>query len=350
MQSLKAGQFRPLYLLQGEETFYIDQACDYLEHHVLSEAEKGFNLTVRHGRDSIRRQGPQGGMVSEAIDFQVIYNDLSRMPMMAARQLVILKEAQAFKDFDKLIRYVENPAATTIFVVCYRGKKVSKATKIGKAFAAAEKAGKAAILEVKKLYDNQVPQWIDGYLRDKQLKIRPDAAAMLAEHIGTDLGRLTNELDKLALNVAKGKEITTKLVEQFVGISRKYNPYELKSAVVERDALKAQRILDYFSANPKEGPIQRVLLSFYYYFSGLYVYHAVRQRPEKEIIKTMNLRGGWALKEYRAGAKYYHPLRTEAVLNLLKEYDLKGKGVDFNLTGTGDQELLRELTWRIMHI
>ena len=349
MSALKAGKVAPLYLLHGEETYYIDQITDYLENHVLTEAEKGFNFTVRHGRDTIKRTGAQGGMFNEPIDFQVIYNDLSRLPMMAARQLVILKEGQAFKDLNKLVSYVEKPVPTTIFVLCHPGKKISKATKLGKAFTAQEKAGEAVILEVKKLYDNQVPQWIDGYLRDKQLKIRPDAAQLIAENVGTDLSKLTNELDKLALNLPKGKEVTAKLVERFVGISREYNIFELQRAVGERDVAKAQRILTYFKANPKKGPLVVVVATFYNFFSKLYMYHAASRKPEKELLKTLDLRSSWFLKEYRAAAKYYTAPRTERVLGILREYDLKGKGVDYNLTGTGDGELLRELVWKIVH-
>ena len=350
MRALKAGDIAPLYLLHGEETYYIDQVADYLENHVLSEAEKGFNFTVRHGRDTIKRTGTQGGVTNEPIDFQVLYNDLSRLPMMAARQLVILKEAQAFKDLNKLERYVSKPVPTTIFVLCHPGKKLSKATKLGKAFSEQEKAGKAVILEVKKLYDNQVPQWIDGYLRDKQLKIRPDAAQLLAENVGTDLAKLTNELDKLALNVPKGKEITAKLVERFVGISREYNIFELQRAIGERDLAKAQRILDYFKANPKKGPLVVVVATLYNFFSKLYMYHAVSRQSEKDILKALGLRSGWFLKEYRAAAKYYTARRTEAVLGILREYDLKGKGVDYNLTGTGDNELLKEMVVRIVRV
>ena len=350
MSALKAGKLAPLYLLHGEETYYIDQVADYLENHVLSEAEKGFNFTVRHGRDTIKRTGAQGGTFNEAIDFQVVYNDLSRLPMMAPRQLVILKEGQAFKDLNKLASYVEKPVPTTIFVLCHPGKKLSKATKLGKAFAAQEKAGKAVILDVKKLYDNQVPQWIDGYLRDQRRKIRPDAAQLIAENVGTDLAKLTNELDKLILNIPEGKEVTTKLVERFVGISREYNIFELQRAVGERDLAKAYRITDYFKANPKKGPLVVVVATLYNFFSKLFVYHSVSRLPEKELLKALELRSSWFLKEYRAAARYYNRARTERVLGLLHEYDLKSKGVDYNLTGTGDNELLREMIWRIVHV
>lgn len=277
-------------------------------------------------------------------DFQAVVDNARRYPMMAPRQVVILKEAQDMKSLGELVNYVERPTPSTILVICHKYKKVNMATKIGKALKA-----NAVVFEAKSLYDNQVPDWIANYLKKRKLSINSDAAALLAEYLGTELSKVANELDKLQLNIPAGTLITNKHIEDNIGISKDYNVFELQKALSQRDVLKSNRIINYFASNPRKNPLPGIISSLYNYFSKVYMLHFIKQLPEADMLRTLEIGSAFFLKEYRAAARSFPLAKTEAILQLLKSYDLKSKGVDYNSTGKPDGELLKELVWHILH-
>ncbi len=320
-----------MYLLHGPEAYYIDQLESAIEDHALQAHEKAFNHTIVYGKDA---------------DHLSIVDAARRFPMMAERQLVVLREAQDMRSLNELSAYLAKPAATTILVVCHKHKKVNGNSK----FAKAAKAH-ATVFEAKPLYDNQVPDWIRNYLKRKKYPIDPAAADLLGEYLGTNLSKITNELDKLLLNVAPGATISTKTVEDQVGISKDYNVFELQKALGQQDAVKAARIVNYFTANPKAGPLPVILGSLYNYFSKLLMLAELkRQRAsEAEVLKALGLRSNFFLREYNASLRNYPLPRLRQVIGLLRAYDLKSKGVGAVTAARTDGALLKELVFRIMH-
>lgn len=327
---LKKKQYQPVYFLHGEEPYFIDTIADYIEDHVLSEAERSFNQTILYGKDS---------------DHLAVVDSARRYPMMAERQVVIVKEAQDMKSLVQLQSYVEKPMPTTVLVICHKYKKLNLNSGFGKALKA-----NAVVFESKSLYDNQAPDWIKGYLQQKGLGIQPAAAELLAEYLGTALSKIANELDKLVLNLPPGTStVTEKHIEENIGISKEYNVFELQKALSQRDVVKANRMVNYFAANPRKNPVQVIISSLYGYFSKVYQLHFVKDRAENEIITALQLRSGYFLKEYRGALRHYSLQKTEQVIDLLKTYDLKSKGVGYDSTGKPEGELLRELVWHILH-
>jgi DNA polymerase-3 subunit delta len=328
-KAIKAKQFKPVYFLHGTEAYFIDALTRIFEQEVLSDAEKSFNQTILYGKDS---------------DHLAVVDNARRFPMMAPYQVVILKEAQDMRSLKELQKYVEKPAETTIFVMCHKHKRFNFNSKFGKAL-----KKHAVVFESKQLYDNQVPDWISDYLKTKKLKLEPEAGILLAEYLGTDLSKLANELDKLAINVPEGTTINTRHIEDNIGISKDYNVFELQKALGQRDILKANRIVNYFAANPKKNPLPVVVGSLYSFFSKLFMFHYAKNLPEQEILRTLGLRSAFFLREYKAAARFYTPQRTRKAIATLKDYDLKSKGVDFNNTGKPDGALLKEMVWHLLH-
>ncbi len=329
MRELEAQEFRPIYFLHGKEPYFIDAIAAYIEKNALAESEQAFNQTAFYGKD---------------VDHMAIVDTARRFPMMASRQVVMLKEAQDMKGLANLLSYVEKPMDTTVLVICHKHKKLNLHSKFGKAL-----KKNALVFESKPLYDNQVPAWISNYLKGHKLTITPKASELIAENLGTALSKIANELDKLALNLPPGTQVDDAAVEAHIGISKDYNVFELQRAIGLRDPLKAQRIVNYFAANPKKGPLVLLIGSLYNYFSKVFLFHAAKNLPEKELLSTLQLRSGYFLKEYRAAARNYPRSKTEQVITLLKEYDLKSKGVGYNSTGKPEGELMKEMVWRIMH-
>ncbi|MCB0639196.1 MAG: DNA polymerase III subunit delta [Lewinella sp.] len=327
---IKKGQFQPVYFLHGTEDYFIDAITKAVETHALAEHEKAFNETILYGKET---------------DHLQVVDSARRFPMMAERQVVILREAQEMRSLKDLQSYVEHPAPTTVLVIAHKHKKLNLNSGFGKAL-----KKHALVFEAKPLYDNQVPDWIVGYLKGKKLKVGPAAAELLGEYLGTDLSKVVNELDKLAINLPAGAEVTQQHIEAHIGISKDYNVFELQRALGMRDVRKVNRIVQYFVANPKNNPIQVIIGSLYGYFSKIYRFHAVAQATEGDILKALGLRSAFFLREYRVAARNYPRLRTEAVISILREYDLKSKGVGFNTTGKPDGELLREMVWKLLHI
>lgn len=334
LKDLKNRKFKPLYLLHGEEPYFIDLVSNYVEHHVLPEHERGFNQTVVYGKDT---------------DIMTVLNAAKRYPMMADYQVVLVKEAQDMKwgkdddskkSIDPVLSYLENPLPSTILVFCYKYGKFDKRKKTYKAI---EKNG--LIFESATLYDNKIPAWVEGYVSDKGYKINQQASAMIAEYLGNDLAKIANELEKLMLNVSAGQEITLKHIQDNIGISKEYNVFELQTALTKKDAYKVNQIINYFEANPKSNPIVLVLGNLNNFFSKVLVYHYVKDKTPQNLAREMGV-NPYFIKDYEQAARNYTLGKVFQVISYLREYDLKSKGVESNAP---HGQLMKELMFKILH-
>ena len=329
LRQLKTKQYHPVYFLHGPEGYFIDRIADHIEHQVLGEAEKAFNLMVAYGKET---------------DHLQILDIARRYPVMSPLQVVIIKEAQEMRSLPELLSYVEKPAPTTILVICYKHKKYALNSKFGKAL-----KKNAVVFESKRLYDNKIPDWIMKYGKEHKLTIKPAEAGLIAEYLGSKLSKVANELDKLALNVPEGSTLSRAQIEEYIGISREYNVFELHKALAARNWPKAFRMVQYFSANSKKNPFVVIVGSLYGFFSKVYMFHFLGGLSEKELLGKMGVGNSFFLKDYRLAASHFNRVQTEHVLSLLKEYDLKAKGVGINTTSVSEGELLKEMIWRIVH-
>ncbi|MBK0378346.1 DNA polymerase III subunit delta [Mucilaginibacter segetis] len=334
IKDLKGRKFKPIYLLHGEEPYFIDQISNYIEHHILSEAEKSFNQTILYGKDT---------------DIMTAINVAKRYPMMSDYQIVMVKEAQDMKwgreDDDKkninpVLSYLENPLSSTILVFCYKYGKFDKRKKTYKAI---DKNG--LVFESAAMYDSKIPAWIESFITAKKYRINQQACVMLAEYLGNNLSKIANELDKLMLNMDPGQEITLKNIHDNIGISKEYNVFELQAALTKRDVYKANQIINYFEANPKANPIVLVLGNLNNFFSKVLAYHYVKDRSPQNLAREIGV-NPYFVKDYEQAARNYNWGKTVQVISLLREYDLKSKGVDSNTDHGG---LLRELMFKILH-
>jgi len=322
---IKAGNLKPIYFLMGEEPYYIDGIASFIEKTVLSEEEKGFNQMVLYGRD---------------VSIEDIVSSAKRYPMMAERQVVIVKEAQDLaRSIESLVAYAENPQPTTVLVVCYKYKTLDKRKKLSKTLA---KTG--VVFDSKKLYENQVPDWIRRVLAGKGYTITPKAAQMLVEFLGNDLNKVNNELEKLQLIVKKGEQITPQLVEENIGISKDFNNFELQSAIGVRDISKAFGIAQYFAQNPKNHPMVMTVALLYSFFSKLLKYHALTNKSEAP--KTLGV-SPYFIKDYEIAARNYSMKKVSAIISSIREVDMKSKGVGAANMPQGD--LLKELLVKIFN-
>lgn len=321
----KKKQFKPVYWLEGEEDYYIDKLVHFAEHSILSESEAGFNLTVFYGKDA---------------SWPDVINACRRYPMFSERQVVLLKEAQHMRDIEKLEPYIENPLNSTIFVVSYKEKKVDGRTSLAKTL-----KKKAEVLTTKKMYDNQLPDWTNDLVHSKGYEISPKALALLVDHIGNDLSRIDNEIDKILVNLGARKSISEDDIEKYVGVSKEYNPFELQNAVVKKDLPKAIRIIQYFEANPKAAPIQLILPTLYNLFSKTFMYFGQAAKDEKSVAAALGI-SPFFVKDYLATARNYGYEGVEAALLLLHEYNLKSVGI--NNPGHSDASLLKEMVFKMM--
>jgi DNA polymerase-3 subunit delta len=321
----KKGSFKPVYWLEGEEPFFIDKVVDYAEKCILNENEAGFNLTVFYGKDA---------------DWAAVVNACRRYPMFAERQVVLLKEAQQMRDIEKLEAYVDNPQPSTVFVVSYKDKKVDGRSKLAKLL-----KQKGEMLTTKKMYDNQLPEWAAQMVQQHGLSIAPKALALLVDHIGNDLSRIQNEIEKLAVNLESRKNITEDDIEHYIGVSKEFNVFELQDAVARKDLSKAIRIVQYFEANPKAAPIQLVLPALYNFFSKLYMLYGISNPDEKSAATALGV-NPFFVKDYLAATRRYDYQGVEKLLLLLHHYNLRSIGV--NDGGTSDAGLLKEMLVKIM--
>jgi DNA polymerase-3 subunit delta len=326
ISSWKKQVFKPIYWLEGEEEYFIDKAIDFAEHKILPESEAAFNLTIFYGKDA---------------NWADIVNSCRRYPMFAEKQVVILKEGQQMRDIEKLETYVENPLGSTIFIVAYKDKKLDARKKFTKLV-----KEKGEIVTSKKLYDNQVPEWTRELLESKGLTITQKGLALLVDHIGNDLSRIENEIDKISVNLGKRNSVTEEDIEIYVGVSKEFNVFELQSALAARDLPKAIRIVQYFEANPKAGPIQLVLPSLYSFFSKVFMVFGVTSQDEKSVAAALGVTP-WFVKDYLAASRIYSYPDVEKVLLLLHQYNLKSVGI--NDTGTEDASLLKEMMVKIVN-
>lgn len=321
----KKGQFKPVYWLEGEENFPIDQLVEYAENQILDEAEASFNRSVFYGRDS---------------NWADIINACRRYPMFAEKQVVILKEAQHLRDIDKLEAYVEQPLHSTIFVVAHKDKKLDGRSKLAKIL-----KSKAVVLSTKKLYENQLPEWTQQLIAARGMQIQPKALALLVDHIGNDLSRISNEIEKISINLGSRKNITEDDIENYVGISKEFNVFELQEAIARRDLAKCLRIVQYFESNPKAGSIHMALPSLYSFFSKAYMVSGVGSTDEKAIASALGV-NPFFTKDYIRAFKNFGPQGLERVLLLLHQYNLKSLGV--NSPAIGDAELLKEMICKML--
>ena len=329
---LRNKQYAPIYFLQGEEPYYIDLISDFIEAKVLSESEKGFNQVVLYGKD---------------VDVATILLQAKRYPMMAERQVVIVKEAQATADIDKesgikqLEAYFQNPLPSTVLVFCYKHKVLD-----GRKAFAKTVTKHAVLLTTKKLYDNQVPGWINGYIKGKGLQINPKATLLLSEYIGADISRLANEIEKLSINLQEGQTISEQMVQENVGISKDYNIFELQTALINQDVLKANRIVNYFEANPKNNPLIPNITLLFSFFTKLLVLHASPDKSESAISRSLGNRS-FLVKEYVQAMRLFNYSCTVQVIHFIRHADLQSKGIEGG--NLSDGEILRELVFKILH-
>ncbi|MDN3654915.1 DNA polymerase III subunit delta [Ferruginibacter paludis] len=321
----KKRSFKPVYWLEGEEDYYIDKIMNYAEHHLLPESEAGFNLSVFYGKDA---------------NWSDIVNACMRYPMFAEKQVVLLKEAQQMKDIDKLENYIEHPLASTIFVVSYKEKTLDKRTKLYKTI---KKDGEVFTSE--KIKEYKLVEWVTEYIKAQDFSMSQKGVLLLVDHLGNDLNRIVNELEKITVNLGQRKTITEDDIEKYVGVSKEYNAFELQAAMSKKDLAKAIRIIQYFDGNPKAAPIQLVLPALYGYFSKLYIIFGMTDKSENAV-KPFFYNNPFAAKEAIATAKIYGYEGVERALLLLHEYNLKSVGV--NDSGTSDGSLLKEMVVKMM--
>ncbi len=326
-QNLKKGIYFPIYLLQGEEPYYIDLISDYIEENVLTDAEKGFNQTIFYGKDS---------------DPVNISESARRFPMMASKQVIIVKEAQSLNKIELLASYAENPLESTILVLAHKYKKPDARSKLVKAI---KKNG--VIFNSPKLYENKIPGWIDGFLKEKGYSITPQAAQLLTAYLGTELGKIANELNKLVIAVKDTNRITPDHIERNIGVSKDFNLLELQNALGKKDVLKANKIIAYFAANPSLNPIQKTVAGLYFYFSKLFTYHFLKDKSERSVSSELRVHPFFA-REYVDAAKRYTPTKLYEIMGILREYDMKSKGFNAStMVESGD--LQKEMIYKILH-
>lgn len=327
VNDIKQGNIKPLYFFMGEEPYYIDRLTEYIENNVLSEEEKGFNQMVLYGKD---------------VSIEDVVSNAKRYPMMADRQVVIVKEAQELsRNIEKLESYADNPQPSTVLVFAYKYKTLDKRKKITKLL---EKNG--LVFESKKLYENQVADWIKRVLSGKNYTIEPKAAAMLVEFLGNDLSKINNELEKLMIILPAGNTITPKLIEDNIGISKDYNVFELRKAIGERDELKAYRIADYFSQNPKDNPLVMTTGLVFGFFSQLLQYHGLKDKNPSNVAKLLRI-NLYFVKDYDIALRNYPMRKVSSIVATLRDIDVKSKGVGANSIPQSD--LLKEMLVKIFN-
>ena len=324
---IKNRNLKPIYFLMGEEPYYLDKISDYIEASILTEEERGFNQMILYGRD---------------ISVEDIVSNAKRYPMMAEYEVVIIIEAQDLsRTIEKLAKYADKPQPTTILVVNYKYKKIDKRKALYKAI---KKTG--VVFESKKLYDNQVADWIRRVLSPKGYSITPKAAQMLVEFLGTDLSKINNELEKLQIILPKDSQITPELVEENIGISKDYNNFELRKAIGNRNAVKAYQIANYFAENPKDNPMVVTVSLLFNFFSQLLQFHGLKDKSPRSVASALRI-NPYFVNEYVLAARNFPMRKVSTVVSTLRDFDVKSKGVGANAVPHGD--LLKELLVRILN-
>ena len=328
LKELKAKHYAPIYYLMGEEPYYIDVIADYIAEHVLTEMEKEFNQTIVYGAD---------------VDIATIINAAKRYPMMSEHQVVIVKEAQALRGLEELSYYLQKPQPSTILVFCHKHGVLDRRKKF-----AAEIEKKGVLFESKKLKEGQLPAFINTYMKRRGIDLEPKATSMLADFVGTDLSRLTGEMEKLIITLPKNQtRITPEQIERNIGISKDYNNFELRAALIEKDVLKANRIVKYFEENPKTNPIQMTLSLLFGFFSNLMLAYYAPEKSEQGIASFLSLKSPWQAREYMNAMRRYSGVKTMHIIHEIRYADAASKGVRNSSATDGD--ILRELVFKILH-
>ncbi len=328
LKELKTKQYRPVYYLMGEEAYYIDLIADYITDNVLTEEEKEFNQTVVYGAD---------------VDVATIINAAKRYPMMSEYQVVVVKEAQAVKGMEELAYYLQKPLKSTILVLCHKHGVLDRRKKLA---AEIEKVG--ILFESKKVKEAQLPAFITSYMKRKGVDMEQKATAMLAEFVGTDLSRLTGELEKLIITLPKNStRVTPEQIERNIGISKDYNNFELRSAIIEKDVLKANKIVKYFEENPKTNPVQMTLSLLFGFFSNLMLTYYAPEKSEQGIASFLGLKTPWQAREYMTAMRRYSGVKTMQIIGEIRLADARSKGVGNSSMKDGD--ILKELVFKILH-
>ncbi len=335
MRDLKNKVYHPVYFFYGDENYFIDSITHYIEANVLNETEKEFNQTIVYGRE---------------LDVLTMISVAKRYPMMSNYQVVIVKEAQDVKnliskagedDENPFLIYLTNPQLSTLLVLCYKYKSLDKRTKIAKAI-----AKHAVMFESTPLYENKIPSWITSYVENCSYRIDDHASLLLSEFIGNDLTRIVNELEKLFLNIEKGALIDASLVEKYIGISKEFNVFELQKALGVKNVLQANRIINYLSSNEKSNPVFLTLGSLFSYFNKVMMFHQLHDKSDKNAAIAMGV-PPYFVKDYSKASRNYQPQKLMQIFSLLREYDLKTKGV--NNESAENSALLKELVYKILH-
>ncbi|MFA6736398.1 MAG: DNA polymerase III subunit delta [Saccharofermentanales bacterium] len=325
---IRRRQFKPIYLLMGDEGFFIDELTTLISDTLLTEVEKDFNMLTFYGADS---------------DVNLIISSARRFPMMSDHQLIIVKEAQQLDQFELLDHYVKNPMLSTVLVINYKHGSVDKRKSLVKHI---DKIG--VVFESKKLYDNQIPAFITSWFREKEIGIDEKSAQMLTDHLGNEISKLIPQLQKLEVSPAEGaRRVTSDLIEKNVGISKEFNNFELQKAIITKNVLAANRIVDYFSRNPKENPMMVTVAILFNYFSNLLECFWLPQKDEQSIMAALNMRSSFFVRDYMTGLRNYNAGKVMEIISDLRTFDARSKGVDNISASQG--ELLRELVYRMMH-
>lgn len=328
LKELKAGTYHPVYYLMGEESYYIDLISDYIIDNVLTEEEKEFNLTVMYGIDT---------------NIADVINAAKRYPMMSKYQVIVVKEAQSMRNIEDLSYYLQKPLNSTILVFCHKHGTIDGRKKVA---LDVEKVG--ILFNSPKVREAQLPTFISSYLKKKEVDIEPKAVSMIADFVGTDLSRLSGELDKLAITLPKGQSrVTPELVEKNIGISKDYNNFELRAAILEKNVLKANRIIKYFDENPKSNPIQVTLALLFSFFSNLMLAYYAPDKSEQGVAAMLGLKTPWQSRDYITGIRKFSGVKTMEIIGEIRYADAKSKGVDNSSATQGD--ILRELVFKILH-
>ena len=323
VNAIIAGRIAPLYFLMGEEPYYIDKISDYIESHLLTEDEKSFNQTVFYGRD---------------VSAEDIISTCRRYPMMAERQVVVVKEAQDLKDIESLTSYAENPMLSTVLVICYKYKKLDARKKLHKALSKT-----SVSFESKKIYDNALIPWITREVARRKYNIEPKATEILAEFLGNDLSKINNELGKLEIVLPVGSTITPKLIEENIGFSKDFNVFELRKAIAYKDHKTAYLIAKNFAENHKDHPVLVTVALVFQFFSVLLQYQALKDKSSKNVFTALRL-NAFQLKDYEAANRNYPMKKVSGIVATLRDIDVKSKGVGASMT---PDDLMKEMLIKI---
>ena len=328
MKDLQARKFAPIYYLMGEESYYIDKVSDFIAGNVLAEEERDFNQTVVFGSD---------------VSMPQVVEYAKRYPMMAERQVVIVKESQGIKSMDMLEQYIQKPMTSTVLVFCHKNGSLDKRKKVATLLT---KSDAAVVFESKKLKDTELPAFIMSYLSEQDIKIDNKSVHIIAESIGSDLNRMTSELDKLKIGLPDDRTITPEIVEQKIGVSKDFNAFELRNAIVTKNVFKANQIIDYFDKNPKAGSIYNMIPLLFQYFANLMQAHYAPKKDDRSLGEWLGI-SPWMAREYVSGMKMFSAMKTLQIIAKFREVDAKSKGLDN--PNTSASELMKELVFFILH-